>query len=143
RSQARHRFGTARWIAWWMRVLHPADGWRQLPEMMRALALAQRGEEAAALKIFQRFEGVTTASGLLATVELYRITQRWEGLMEWRREHLSEEVLNQHPGLIPSVLRAFGETGDVDGMLAWFEACESRIERSPALVRTHCRLVIY
>jgi rhomboid protease GluP len=143
RCQSRQRFGAARRVAMVIRLLHPGDGWKELPELMRALDLAQHGQEAEALAILRRHENVQTANGLVAASQLYRITNRWEDLMEWRKEHLSDAWLTRHPGFLLVVLRAFGETGDLNAMLAWFERFERQIEHLPIPSRSHCRLSIY
>jgi rhomboid protease GluP len=143
RCQTRQRFAAARRVAQVMRVLHPGDGWRELPEFMRALDLAHEGHGEEALAILQRHQNVRTANGLSATSMLYRVTHRWEEFNEWRKEHLPEPFLTRHPGFLPVVLRAFGETGDLNALLAWFHQFEGKIEQLPADLRGFCRLSVY
>ena len=51
------RYGAARRLAKIIRWLHPADGWREQPEILDALELAQRGELPAALEIVRQGGG--------------------------------------------------------------------------------------
>src|SRR5262245_36043754 len=73
RLQVRQRFAAARRVALVIRALHPADGWRELPEMMRALDLAQRGDTPGATAIYRRFQEAGGSDALLATAHIYRI----------------------------------------------------------------------
>ena len=143
RCQAQQRFAAARRVGLVIRVFHPADGWREVPELMRAMELAQRGEQTAALGIYRRVEERGGMDALLAAAQSFRITNRWEEFMEWRRDNLGVDMLHQHPALLPLVLRGFGETGDPNGMVAWFEQFQERIERLPMVARHSCRLTLY
>ena len=131
--QSAQRFRVARAVARLIRLLHPWDGWREMPEIMRALDLARSGHETEALRILRRYQSLDNPTGLMAASQVHRLTSRWEDLMEWRREYLTEPVLARLPGFIAVVLRAFGETGDLNGMLAWYEQFERRIEGLPPL----------
>jgi len=143
RLQVGQRYAAARRVALVIRFLHPADGWKEVPPWMEAMAHAQRGEQAQARKIYQRFQENGGPDALYATAQLYRLTNQWEEFMEWRREQLTEAILGRHPVLIPLVLRAFGETGDLNGLAAWFEQAEAQIERLPVTTRGVCRLTLY
>jgi rhomboid protease GluP len=137
------RFGVARRIATVMRVLHPSADWRQWPEMTRALELAQNGREEAAMEILRRYAAMPTTNGLVATAQLYRIGHRWKEFVEWRKRHLPEDALARHPSLWPLVLRALGETGDLNGLIAWYEQAAMRIDKLPAPTRGFCRLALF
>lgn len=128
----------ARVISW----LHPADGWRQQPQMIRALELARQGNIAAATDTFQRFADTKTAIGLSAVTNLFRVANRWEELLQWQKQHHPE--LEKHPELLPVLLRAHGETGDLRGMIGVFQRNEKRIARLvPVSVRDLCRLMLF
>src|SRR5438874_5831771 len=57
-------YATARRLALCIKWLHPADGWRQQPEIVRAVELAQRGELTTATEALKRFEGTPSVIGL-------------------------------------------------------------------------------
>src|ERR1700730_18967564 len=54
RRMLEQRYPAVRRLVRIMSWLHPADGWRQQPEVIHALEMAQRGETAAALATFER-----------------------------------------------------------------------------------------
>src|SRR4051812_46426407 len=76
-----HRYAAAHRMARIIRILHPADGWRQQPEIIRALSMAQRGEMSGAIEILRRFQGTKSLIGLAAITNLYRLTNQWEELL--------------------------------------------------------------
>jgi len=80
----------ARVISW----LHPADGWRQQPEIVHALELAQRNELAAAIEILKRFQDMETPIALAAIANLYRLTAQWEEFLAWQSSH-SQQLKGQ------------------------------------------------
>jgi rhomboid protease GluP len=128
----------ARLISW----LHPADGWRNQPEIVRALDLAQRGDLTAALKTLKRFEGIKSSIGLAAITNLYRLTNQWEELLAWHARHRQEVA--PYPQLLPVFLRAFGETGDLRGLVDLYEVHRRQIGRLiPAASRDLCRLMLF
>src|SRR5579883_538160 len=128
----------ARFISW----LHPADGWPQQPEILRALELARRGEITEAQDILARFKGTRSTLGLAAVTNLFRITNQWEELLEWQKFHVPNPA--KHPALLPVLMRAFGETGDLRGMIAVYDRNKQRISKMvPASARDLCRLILF
>src|SRR5262245_17798712 len=63
RCHTAQRFGAARRVAGLLRLLHPGDGWWEIPQLMRALELAQAGRDQEALAIFRRHQDVSSANG--------------------------------------------------------------------------------
>lgn len=128
----------ARIISW----LHPADGWRQQPKMIHALELARQGHLTAATEALRQVQGTTSAIGLAAVANLYRITHQWEELLLWQKQHHTE--LEKHPQLLPVLLRAHGETGDLRGMIELFNRHKQTIAKLvPAASRDLCRLMLF
>ena len=128
----------ARVISW----LHPADGWRDQPKIIHALDLAQRGELPAALEILRLYQDVKSLIGMAAVINFYRLSNQWEELMVWQARHL--QAVEQCPQLLPSLLRAKGETGDLQGMVALYDRCRLQIGKlNPATSRDMCRLLLF
>jgi membrane associated rhomboid family serine protease len=128
----------ARVISW----LHPTDGWRQQPEIIRALELAQKGDLEAASEMLKRFQGIKSVLGLAAVTNLFRITNQWEELLAWQARN-SQEV-ERHPQMLPVLLRAHGETGDLNGMAGLYQRSKSHIAKlAPAESRDLCRLILF
>jgi len=101
----------ARIIGW----LHPVDGWREQAKIVRAHEFAQRGELDSAKELLERVQEGRSAINIAAVAGLYRITNQWEELLAWHERH--PKVVERHPQLLPGLLRAHGETGDVRGMV--------------------------
>ncbi len=128
----------ARIISW----LHPVDGWRELPEIMRALELAQQGDLTAASETLKRFRELKSVVGLAAIINLYRITNQWEELLAWTASH--SQQMDRYPQLLPSMLRARGETGDVRGLVELYDRHRQQIGKLiPVSSRDQCRLMLF
>ncbi len=124
------RYGEASKLMKRLRWLHPADGWIEQPELLRALEMGQRGNMADAMKILNRYQTNATPIGRNATVLLYRMGSRWEELLLWIRNNLSEKVLFKDSTVVSYYLRALGETGDLNGLLHEFDRFESFLEKT-------------
>ncbi len=128
----------ARWIAW----LHPADGWRQQASIIHALELAHEGDTTTALAMLEKLRTSDSPIGWLAKVHLYRITNQWEEVLKWHQA--DSRRLNQMQTLIPVMLRAHGECGDVVGMAALYRIQRGAIEKMiPPASRDLCRLMLF
>lgn len=125
---SQQRFGQARRLASLLCWLHPLDGWREQPEILRALEMGQRGETAEAMAILNRYKTATTPIGLNATATLYQMDGRWEELLAWIQADVPEALL-QDANLLNYYLRALGETGDLNGLLQTLKRSEPRLER--------------
>ncbi len=132
----------ARRVAQVIRLLHPADGWIEMPKIIDALELAKRGELTAASETLNRFREVKSTIGQVAIVNLYRITNRWDELLTWLSER--REQFERNPHLSPVVLRTLGETGDVRGLVRFYDEHRKEIGKlAPAADRDICRLMLF
>lgn len=123
------RYDEARKLMTSLRWLHPADGWLQQPEILRALEMGQRGEMAEAFQILNRYQTNNTPVGRNATLLLYRMGSRWEELLLWIRTNLPEKALFKDPTLVSYYLRALGERGDLNGLIYEFKRFEPSLEK--------------
>jgi len=131
-------FRLARLLSW----LHPADGWRQQPQIVRALHLAQRGELPAAVEILNRFQNVKSPMGVAAVINLYRLTNQWEDLLAWQARH--DQEADRQPQLLPAFLRTRGETGDLRGLVEFYDRHQQQIGKlMPREARDQCRLMLF
>jgi len=110
RSLLRRDYGTTYRVVQIISWLHPLDGWRSQPEIIRAIKLAQRGETAAASDILERYRNVASPAAMGAIANLYRITQRWEEFLVWSAQH--QLASGVYPQFLSAELRARGEVGD-------------------------------
>jgi rhomboid protease GluP len=110
------RWRLAAAIARAIAILHPLDGWRDLPRQVALLARTRSGDAAAAREALQE-EGA--ASSLrFAKMELFRAEDRWADGRRWIEEEITEAPLPGNPGLLLFYLRALGEVGDLEALLA-------------------------
>jgi rhomboid protease GluP len=128
---AQQRFRQASRLAKVLSWLHPADGWREQPELLLALELGQRGEVAKAIAILEHYKTPKTPTGRSAIATLYQMDARWEELLEWIHENVSEDDLHKDLDILSCYLRALGEVGDVSGMLLEWERYEGSFEKIP------------
>jgi rhomboid protease GluP len=113
----------ARAISW----LHPMDGWREQPRIVHALELAQQSDIAAAAQILDRYRHIKSMAGITAMVHFYRLTGDWEGFLKWHDEQRA--IFRGRPQLLPFLLRAKGETGDVRGMAELYASEKEQIRK--------------
>ncbi len=103
----------ARLLSW----LHPADGWRERVDLLRALELAQGGDVGRAVEILQRIETPTTWTGRLAISYRFRLQDRWHDYVEWFEDTVHNGNLRIDVNLAAQYIRALGEIGSIDRMV--------------------------
>src|SRR5215475_9106789 len=92
--------------------------------------------------MLRQLEGMKSLIGLTAMLNLYRMTSQWKELLEWQEKYHPE--LDRHPQFLPVLLRAYGEIGDLQGMVALYDLNQKQIARLvPASSRDLCRLVLF
>jgi len=80
--------------------------------------------------------------GLAAVANLFRITNQWEELLLWQARHCKE--IERNPQLLVTVLRARGETGDLRGLVEFYDRHQQQIGKLiPAVSRDLCRLMLF
>ena len=142
RSVLQQRFGLAQRVAQVMRALHPADGWREQPQIARALKLAHQDKLAAAIELLQHHRNANGQAALTAVANLHRLTNQWEEFLAWRQAHIPD--LRADLSFLSMTLRALGETGDLTGLIQTYERHKTAIARlEPAVQRNFCRLMLF
>lgn len=136
------KFKQARRIATLVRLLHPVDGWREQPELIKALEMAQDGLIDKATAIFQRYQLSTTPTGRYATVTLYQMNSHWSELLLWIQKNITPKVLKNASGMQLVYLRCLGETGDINGLLQVWEQFKLNIEKTNPETRNFARMLV-
>jgi len=137
------RYAAAWRLAVVLRWLHPFDADRHRPGLLRAMRLAQRGETEEALKILRRLVACGGPAGRAAAAQTYRITGRWEELVEWVNGSVGPTGLLRDVGVLLSYVRALGETGDLERMqwvYAQYGGALERADHRPS--RDLCRMMM-
>ncbi|MEP7285842.1 MAG: rhomboid family intramembrane serine protease [Chloroflexota bacterium] len=121
RLVAQQRYAPASRLVKVLIWLHPMDGWleqsRLLKIMIQVGALTQQGDFEAAANILRPYENAPAQLGYMAKLSLYRIENRWEELRTWLE---SMPNLERNPNGQVSYIRALGELGDYNTMVAAF-----------------------
>ena len=136
------RYAAARRLARLISCLHPSAVWRTQPEIVHGLELAQRGDIAGAEQIFTRLQDATTQRGLAATMLLFRLRDQWREAVEWQVANAA--ALSRHPLVLPHMLRARGEAGDLRGLIEMYDGNRQVIAKlAPVSSREYCRLMLF
>jgi len=138
RLVSQERYTQARQLASYLRWLHPADGWFEHPELLRALELGHQGDMDRAAAILNRYcSSPGTAVGRVSMAFLYRMTARWQELLLWLQQNFSEKTLLEDSSLVVFYLRALGELGDLNSLLQKLEQAEVKLEQTGNLRVLH------
>jgi rhomboid protease GluP len=83
-----------------------------------------------------------SAIGVIALVSIYRLTNQWEELLVWMEQH--RQQVEASPQLLPTELRALGETGDRQGMVEYYDRHRQRLALLPtAAAKDMCRVTLF
>lgn len=119
---AQQRYALAWRLTRFLCFLHPAGGLREQSDLLRALELAQRDDSPSALALLGRLRNNHTNVGRQAIAQSFRVRTDWHGLLRWFRNELPPGIVRLDLALQPLYLRALGETGARDELLAEFAA---------------------
>lgn len=128
RYELARNYRAARQIATLVRLLHPLDGWMEMPEMLRASELAQNGDMEKAKLILKRFIAASTDAVPRAFLRLCLLIQDWEQLLE-ALEKVEAHRLNRDPALVLVYIRALGETGNLARMIERYVFFEKTLKK--------------
>jgi len=144
RWMVQQRYTATRRVAACLRILHPADGWRELPSLLRALESRRPEAIAQAAEILSRQGTSRTGIGRIGAALLYRMRNQWAELRDWIRSHLTPDELRRDANLIALLLRAHGEIGDPNALAAAFASLKTATDRQGlALSRNLGRLMLF
>ena len=118
---------TARWLSW----IFPLDDWRVMAGIYDASHQAKIGSLDAAGAILERYRHLKTPQARNAIAQLYKLQNRWDELLAWLEADISPRELEMDPGLLLLQLRAWGETGQLDRLLAGFQAFDTHYHNFP------------
>lgn len=123
------RYRDARNITYYLRWLHPADGWFEQPFILETLEMGQQGKIAEAIQRLHPYETSITSMGRNATALLFIMGAQWQELRQWIEHHVPENILTEDPYLVTNYLRALGEIGDLNGLLWGLERYEPHLTK--------------
>ncbi|MEP7126871.1 MAG: rhomboid family intramembrane serine protease [Byssovorax sp.] len=126
----RQRYAAAARVASIVRFLHPMDGWWDRPRILRALALAQAGAFTEASARLVELEQSSPRYAREARMHRLRMESRWDEVLAWLRARIPEADLLADPALLFVYLRALGEVGELDALVASYRRAEPVLARA-------------
>ena len=142
RSVFQQQFGTARKAALFARILHPADGMMEYPELLRSFELGRQGRFEEAEQVLMRYETTPGWVGQTSGLYLKRLRGDWDGVLDWCTR-LPEATLIRSIDALTMYLRSLGETGRLNDMVQAFGKYRKVLARFPKNVRDLARLYVY
>jgi len=143
RAMMRQQFSRAARLSAVFRLLHPLDGYWEMPAFYSALAAEQRGDMAAAERYFTDCIRTSCPIGDMAHVYLFRLRGQWEEYLRWLRERGLEKTVAGDSAQSTLYLRALGETGDLSGLIDFFQRHRELILRSDPVSMELCALMVF
>ncbi|MDQ6862071.1 MAG: rhomboid family intramembrane serine protease [Verrucomicrobiota bacterium] len=117
---AQHRFGAAAQLLDLLTPLQPSRALREQARLLRAIAVAQRGERVASLATLDELARGKSHLSRQAEAQRFRIAGEWEGLLAWSTRNLPPVGVGDDPTLLPLYFRALGELGFRDELVVQF-----------------------
>lgn len=120
RATLRGQFALALWIARLLAMLHPFDGMTRQPRVIAALLQLDRGQIERARQTLSGLQHHHEPLARTAQVLLARAEGQWHALLLWL-DSGPRSALLADSAVFVGALRALGETGQTDRMLATWQ----------------------
>ena len=114
-----------------VRLVHPIHDWAWQRDLFRAYALVAEGEMGAAKAILEQSIARDKEPSAQHQVLVYHMTRDWVGLLEWWTHFPDRAQVEGFQDILAEYIRALGETGDLNKMLAEFERFQKQLTRVP------------
>lgn len=142
RNIYRQRFNTAYRFAIAAKWLHPADGLREYPELLRSFELAHDGRYDEAEALLGRYAGGTAWTAQAAALTLHRMRGEWETIAE-KCAAVQETALSRSGEMLAIYLRSLGELGRMNEMVQLFGRQRKSFFHLTRSLRDLTRLYVY
>jgi len=123
-------------------LLHPFDGWRQLPRLFRAFELAQSGNTAEAETLLAELSRGDGSVAETARAHRLRILERWEEI-KTLAERAGASALSRDPSLFALYLRALGELEESERLAEFMLSQEATLLAGEVLEPAFLYLFVY
>ena len=130
RLRSQEKYTQAGWIAQFVRILHPGDGWWSYPQNLKALALAKEGNLDEAIDILTPMMSSETYDGRLAIASVYGMQAKWEDYLEFATTHLTLAMRLEETSSAGMVMRSLGETRQLNELLDAVRDCHVRANKT-------------
>lgn len=137
-------FGRARYAAMLLRWLQPFGPWASYVRLMRANEAIAMGDPVTAEQMLAGYTS-DTPLGRMVVVQRYRLQQRWPELLALTSAVTDHADFGRHSAdltLLAAHLRALGQTGDLNGLVAATARHQALLNKAPWLI-DQARLFVY
>jgi len=131
RASNHFQYGRARRLFRIAALLHPLDGWREMPRLFEAFELAHDGKLEEAVALLRILTQSTSSVAQVAEAHRLRLLGRWRELKALA-ERNGLATLKRDASLFVLYLRALGELGEVDNLAEYMRAHEQTLIGSGA-----------
>lgn len=131
---ATQRYTAARRLCQVLAVLHPFDGWREQPAILKGMEFAQKGHADEARALWGRAGSPDSWFGCAAQLHLFRLDFRWADLRSWVEGHARSAELLRDVTVVSFYIRALGELGEVRAALRASARAAQEVEGSAGLM---------
>ncbi len=142
RALLRQEYGKARKLTRVLRWLVPFGNWDQQASFIRALELAHGGRFSEAEESFEKLKETDPRLARSADLQILRLHNRWEEIVAMLKRDFDPRTGSFDPQAIVLLLRALGETGRPDELVATYERFRGIIDSLalPYPLRKSCEL---
>ncbi|MEM9137176.1 MAG: rhomboid family intramembrane serine protease [Cyanobacteria bacterium P01_F01_bin.42] len=124
------KYGISISVAVALSYFHPGDGWKDYPDILRALMLVQEGRADVALAVLKRFRNSLEPMALHATITAFRLERRWQECIDWI-DTLPPPQWTKNPSLVAAYVRSLGELQQYTRLFELVEAQWEQFTRQP------------
>jgi len=128
----RRWYRAARLVSWLLAVVRPDRDARQLPQVIRAMQLAQSGRRDRAVELLDPIASGDNPLGRMAMVLQTRFSGHWQAFLDWANISENWSAVHSDPGLLDTFLQGLGETGQRDELYRHYERISATSQRLPA-----------
>jgi membrane associated rhomboid family serine protease len=123
-------------------LLHPFDGWRELPRLIHAIELSQAGKIAEAEALLKTLSNGEGSLADTARAHRLRILERWDEI-KVLAEQAGPVALRRDPSLLSLYLRALGELEESHKLAEFMLAHEATLLTGEVLEPAFLYLFVY
>jgi len=128
----RRWYRLARLVSWLLAIVRPDRDARQLPQVIRAMQLAQSGQGDRAAELLDPIASGNHPLGRMALVLQTRFSGHWQTFLDWANIPENWSAVHSDPGLLDTFLQGLGETGQRDELYRHYERISATGQRLPA-----------
>jgi rhomboid protease GluP len=125
------RFTLVRLLRFWLQIMHPFLEWGDIAYQIQVEEYTCTGQLIQAQQLLQQQASGHTPAGVFAATRLYQLNGDWPGANQWLDSNIDPDLYTQHHELVCLKLRALGEVGALNEMVAFFTQHRQIYQQEP------------